>query len=447
MEDIINKELIDKDISDFLDFMSKKYGTLPKFLHNLGEFNNKILYSGSNWDKNELSAALKSFLFSSWSINGEYVKQFENEFSKKINIKYTVSTNSGSSANLVMLAAIKKHLKWEDESEVLVSPVAFSTTVSTIYQNRLTPVFVDIDFNDLNLNLDELEKKITKKTVAIFIAPTLGNPGNFSRLLEIKNKYNIELIGDFCDSIGSFYKGKHLSEYVLACSCSYFSSHHLSLLQYGSISTNILEIANICRRMISWGRRCSCRGSENLLLNGSCGIRWHNWLRTCPDLLIDDKYFFKEMGYNLQPLDFQGAIGIEQLKKWDFIHSKREEYNLYIKNLFSKYLPEIKHPTVLPESKVSWFGVGLICPDKEYKYKLVQFLEKNGIQTRNYFSGNILMHDGFEFLDNWKEYPNANKVLELVFFIGCAPFYTEKHLQYIEEVLKLYKTMDRGSIK
>jgi CDP-6-deoxy-D-xylo-4-hexulose-3-dehydrase len=432
---------IRKDISEFLNTLKHKYGSnIPRFLHNLEKFDNKILYSGAHWDDNEPIAAIEALLFSGWSINGNYVAQFEKEFAKKINEKECITVNSGSSANLVMFAALKKYFKWEDGSEVIVSCASFPTSVAPIPQNQLKAVFVDIELSSLNFDLDEVEKKITPKTKAILISPVLSNAPDYDRLISIRDKYNVLLISDNCDSTGSKYKGKYFNEYTFCSSYSFFSSHHLSLIQAGAISSNNSEFINICRNMIMWSRNCTCLGEQNLLKYGMCKKRWSNWLKdSFPGIITDHKYFFTERGFNVQILEFQGAIGLEQLKKWDFIHSSRKNNKEYIQKLFEKYIPDIKHPNVLPDTDISWFGVPLICQDYTSKQKIVKYLNDNNINTREYFSGNILAHPGYSDLGDYRLYPNSNEILKRIFFIGSAPFYTQQHLDYIEEVLKKYE--------
>ncbi len=416
--------------------MGQKYGSLPKFAHNLREFNNQVLYSGFYWDEREIQVTLESLLFGDWSINGVKVAEFERQFSKKINNSHSLMLNSGSSANLVMLAGLKKRFGWKDDiDEVAVSTCSFPTSVSIIPQNRLKPLFLDINWDDLNIDLDEFQRKITKNTRAIIYAPTLGNPGQLDKLLEICARNNIHIIGDFCDSLGSKFNGKELYEYSIAASTSFFASHHLSCIQAGMISSNDEELIKICRSMSMWSRQCYCRGAANLLKLGTCKKRFSPWLKTQPDIIIDDKYYFTERGYNLQSLEFQGAIGIEQLKKWDEIHGKRKEHHRVIQGFFEKYIKDIKFPTVHLLSEPSWFGVGIITKDYEQKRRLVDYLENNKVQTRNYFSGNILEHPGYSDLANWKLFARASETLRRVFFVGCSPSYTDKHLNYIESVL------------
>lgn len=429
-----------QDIKEFLDKLKVKYGkNIPRFLHNLEEFDNKVLYSGACWDENETIAGLESFLFGGWSINGSLIAQFEREFAKKINEKDCVITNSGSSSNLVIFAALKKYFSWPDFSEIVISCASFPTSVAPIPQNNLKAVFVDIELNSLNFNLDQVEAKITPNTKAILISPVLSNAPDYDRLIKIRDKYEILLISDNCDSTGSKFKGKFFNEYTFCSSYSFFSSHHLSLIQAGAITSNDSKFIDVCRNMITWSRDCFCRGEQNLLKFGMCKKRWSNWLKDAyPGIITDHKYFFTEKGYNLQPLEFQGAIGLEQLKKWDFIHNKRTLHKEYIQKLFEKYIPEIKHPIQLPETEISWFGVPLICPNYDFKQKLVTYLNKHNITTREYFSGNILAHPGYKDLDDFRLYENANEILKRILFIGCAPFYTEQHLDYIEKILKGY---------
>lgn len=427
-----------QEIKDFIVKLQEKYGQLPKFAHNLKKFDNKVLYSGFYWDNNELEAMLESLLFDVWSINGVKVAEFERKFSEKIQQSFSLMVNSGSSANLIMMAGLKRFYGWKDDDEIITSACCFPTTAAVIPQNRLKPVFVDINFEDLNINLNKIQEKITKNTKALFFAPTLGNPGNFQELIDICKENRILFILDNCDGLGTTFKGYQLPLFAEASSCSFFASHHLGLIQAGMVSSNNQELIKICRSLSMWSRNCFCRGAANLLKDGTCKKRFSNWLETQPEIIIDDKYFFTERGFNLQALEFQGAIGLEQLKKWEDIHTKRFNNHNTIQNLLSKYIPELQFPKVYDNMNPSWFGVGIITKDYEQKRKLVTHFENNGIQCRNFFSGNILEHPGYKDLGDWREFPKASETLRRVFFIGCAPSYTDKHIDYIEKVLKEY---------
>lgn len=423
-------------IVDFINQV-KKEQFIPEYCHNLKGAKNKVFYSGPLMDDDELVEAIDSLLFGKWFSSGEKVYKFEQEFSKKINQKYSVMVNSGSSANLVMIAALKKHFKWVDTDEILLSVVGFPTTLNPIIQNNLKPVFVDIEYNTLNFDLDLLEKKITSNTKAIFISPVLGNPPDMDKLLEISNKYGIQLIMDGCDSFGSKWKDKDLCEYAIATSCSFYPAHHITTGEGGMVSSNIEEIVKLARSFSWWGRDCFCIGPANLLKNGSCNCRFSNWIKELP-YQIDHKYFFTQIGYNLKPLDLQGGIGLAQLKKSDKFHEIRKTNKKTIQSILES-IKSLKFPSQDERADVSWFGVPVICDSYLSKNKLVNYLESNGIQTRNYFAGNILLHPAYSHLEHWSNYPNANGVLEKVFFIGCSPTITSDNIEYIREVISKYE--------
>jgi len=422
-----------KEIQDFINQMSTKFGGVPKFIHAENNSNN-IYYSGPYFDDKELSAMIESIMFGNWFSSGEKVNIFEKEFSKKFKTAYSVMVNSGSSANLAMIYALKKYFNWKNNDEIILSVVGFPTTLSPIIVNNLKPVFIDIEFDTLNFDLNKIEEKITKLTRAIFVSPVLGNPPNFNKLIELCKKHNIKLVLDNCDSLGSKWEGKYLNEYAVASSCSFYPAHHITTGEGGMVSSNNKEIIKIARSMSSWGRDCTCVGIENLLSNGTCNKRFSKWLPE-QDIIIDHKYVFTNLGYNLKPLDLQGAIGSVQLSKFEEIFTKRVLHKNKIQQILENNL-DIKIINDIPGAIVSWFGIPIICKTKEIKRKLVKELELNKIQTRNYFSGNILLHSAYKHLDDWKLYPNANKVLENVFFIGCSPIYTQKNFDYINKVTK-----------
>jgi CDP-6-deoxy-D-xylo-4-hexulose-3-dehydrase len=413
---------------------------VPKYIYNdhFEPGKTPVYYSGPYWDDKETVAAIDSFLNGKWITAGEKVYKFENEFSKKFNTKYSHMVNSGSSANLILISALKKYFKWEDNDEIIVSPVGFATTVSVLYQTRLKPVFVDIEWNTLNFDINQIESKITPKTKGIFISPVLGNPPDMDELLKIAEKYNLKLIGDNCDSLGSKWNNKYLNEYYIAYSNSFYPAHHISTGEGGMVCTNDPELKKLFVSLSWWGRDCYCVGSANLLSCGTCGNRFDNWLENYNGV-IDHKYVFSEMGYNLKPLDLQGAIGLVQLDKLNEIENNRKISNEKISKIFTGNIPGLRVPKVLDKADPCWFGTPFICEEEGLKHRLVKHLEANKIQTRNYFAGNILLHPGYSFLDDYRNYPEANKVLDKVFFIGAAPHYTENVFEYIEDVVKKFK--------
>ncbi len=409
----------------------------PKYLYNKNFVSGKdqVLYSGPYWDNKEITSSIKTLLSGKWLVSGENVYKFENQFSKKFGVKYSHMVNSGSSANLVMITALKKYFKWNDGDEIIVSPVGFPTTISPILQNNLVPVFIDIEYETLNFDISLIEGKITDKTKAIIVSPVLGNPPDMDKLKEICHKYNLELVGDSCDSIGTKWDGKDLNEYYVAWSTSFYPAHHITTGEGGMISTNIEELKKLFVSISWWGRDCYCVGSANLLACGTCGNRFDKWLESYNGI-IDHKYVFTNIGYNLKPLDLQGSMGLEQLKKFDEISDNRKTSKKRISEILIKYVDGLKTVKMLEKADTCWFGTPFICQNKEQKDKLVSFLESNKIQTRNYFAGNILLHPAFKELDDMSKYPNSNIVLDRVFFLGASPHYNDDVFDYIENVFK-----------
>lgn len=425
-----------KKIDEILDELSEyiKFNQ-PKYLYNKNFVPGKsqVLYSGPYWDENEIMSAIKTLITGKWVVAGENVHKFESRFAKLFGVKYAQMVNSGSSANLVLIAALKKYFNWEDDDEIIVSPVGFPTTISSIVQNNLKPVFVDIEYETLNFDVTKIEEKITNKTKGIFVSPVLGNPPDMDFLKELCEKYDLKLIGDSCDSIGSKWDGKHLSDYYVAWSSSFYPAHHISTGEGGICCTNEPEIKKLFTSFSWWGRDCHCVGSANLLSCGTCGNRFDKWLDTY-DGIIDHKYVFTNMGYNLKPMDLQGSIGLVQLDKFSEIESNRKNSKNTIESILLKYVKGLSGVKTLYKADTCWFGTPFICENKTLKNKLVSFLEENNIQTRNYFAGNILMHPGYKHLDDINKYPNSNIVLGKVFFLGAAPHYDEKIFNYIEKV-------------
>lgn len=410
---------------------------LPKYVKNYDNYQEGqfVQYSGQLWDHNEIHAAIDALLNGAWIVSGEKVSEFQDAFSKRFNVKYSHMVNSGSSANLVMVTAAKKYYKWQDGDEIIVSPVGFPTTIAPIIQNGMKPVFIDIELETLNFDVSKIEEKINSKTRAIFVSPVLGNPPNMDVITSLCVSHDLILLGDNCDSLGSLWNGRLITDYYDTWTTSFYPAHHISTGEGGMVCSDNEDFIKEARSISWWGRDCYCVGSNNLLECGTCGKRFDNWLENY-DGIIDHKYLFTNIGYNLKPLDLQGAIGLEQLKKFDMLESKRREYKETIQKYIEDNIPGARVINATENSDPSWFGVPIYCESQDMKELLVSHFESNKVQTRNYFSGNILLHPGYKHLDDYKQYSNSNLALSNVFFIGCSPLYNEKVLNYIEGVCK-----------
>lgn len=415
--------------------ISKQFN--PAYIKNYDNFDSSkdsVLYAGPYWNHLELEAILDSVLNGNWIVSGPKVEQFQTEFAEKFNVGYSHMVNSGSSANLVMIAALKKRFRWNDNDEIIVSPVGFPTTIAPIVQNKLTPKFIDIEFDTLNFDVNLIEEAINKKTRAIIVSPVLANPPDMDRLKQICDDNDLILIGDNCDSLGTKYNDKHLSDYYYSWSCSFYPAHHISTGEGGMVSSNDKFLIDLVRSISWWGRDCYCTGVNNTLSCGTCGKRFDYWLENY-DGIIDHKYIYSNMGYNLKPLDLQGAVGSVQLTKVDDICAKRKHNKEQIEQMLVQHLG-IVPVKVYKNADPSWFGVPIVCRKQGEKELLVAHFEANRIQTRNYFGGNILLHPAYKHLGDYKKFPNANKVLDYVFFLGCSPLYNDSVLDYFNEVIK-----------
>lgn len=427
-------------INQFIQNAKEIDDNIFPFIANKEQFipgKDSVYYSGPYWDDSEARELIHSIMKGKWLSSGEKVNKFEHEFSKKFNFKNSVMVNSGSSANLVMFASLKKYFGWEDGDEIIVCACGFATTVAPIAQCGLTPVFVDIDWEDLNWDLQQVESKITSRTRAVISSPVLGNPYDIDKIVDICKRNSIELIADNCDSLGSKWNGQYVTDFAIAASCSFYPAHHICTIEGGMISSNIKEIVDLARSFAWWGRDCYCVGQQNLLSCGTCGKRFDKWLDGY-DGIVDHKYIFSNMGYNLKPLDLQGGVGSVQLTKFEEIHRIRRENKKSIGNIIESIFG-VRVVGERPEAETSWFGVPIVCETKELKETLVAHLEKNKIQTRNYFAGNILLHSGYKHLDDAGKYPEANQVLNKVFFLGCSPTINKNMINYIQDVVGNFK--------
>ena len=426
---------VSDQVGNFILHLEKEGYDLFPFLPNRDwKPGDQILYSGPYWDDQEPTAAITALLTGKWLPAGENVNKFERACSKKFEFDYSVMVNSGSSANLVMIAALKKYFDWKDGDEILVCACGFPTTINPIIQNGLKPVFVDINMDDLNWDLSQVEAKISDRTVAAFSSPVLGNPYDFDKFMEIIDANGLKYIADNCDALGSKWRGKFLTENAVAASCSFYPAHHICTIEGGMVSSNIEEVVQIARSYAWWGRGCYCVGSQNKLPNGVCGQRFDRWLEGY-DKDVDHKYVFGVQGYNLKPADLQGSIGLIQLTKQTEIHCVRRMNKTAMTQIFSQ-IPGCRVVEEKEHAETSWFGVPIIY--KDGKHHLVKYLEDHGIQTRNYFAGNILMHPAYRDIEPASNYPRASEVLDNVFFLGTSPIITMPMLDYIDEVVLKY---------
>jgi CDP-6-deoxy-D-xylo-4-hexulose-3-dehydrase len=405
-----------------------------------------VQYAGPFFDEKEYIAAIKSLL-NEWLVLGQDAITFETKFPKLFNKEYGILTNSGSSSNLLMMLAMtSKRLYNLPKGTKVITPIAgFPTTLNPIFQVGFEPVFVDIDLDTLNLNLDQVEELAKKGAKIITFAHVLGNPPNMTRLMDIIKQYDLILLEDCCDALGSTYDGKPIGSFGELASCSFYPAHHMTMGEGGFVVCNTKMQEIVTRSFREWGRGCYCVGKKaNLLKNGSCGNRFANWLPELPDEVFDHKYVYDEIGYNLKPIELQASIGLEQMKKLPEIHRRRKENHARLVNIFKPYEEFFILPKATELSDPSWFAFAVTIKDNtKFKRKdVVNHLESNKIQTRPYFAGNIMLQPAYNGLidknDVITKYPNARKITTDTFFLGTSPVITSNQLDYVEDVIKSF---------
>ena len=404
----------------------------------------KIPPSGKILDKHDLFNLIDASL-DMWLTTGRFAEEFETKFPKILGRKYCALINSGSSANLLALSALTSYKLGEGRlkpgDEVIAVAAAFPTTITPIIQNKLVPVFIDIDLGTYNINTEYLEDAISDKTKAIFLAHSLGNPFNIDKILDICHKYNLWLIEDNCDALGSKYNGKYTGTFGHISTFSFYPAHHITMGEGGAVLTDDLELYKIICSFRDWGRDCWCPpGKDN-----TCGKRFSWQLGDLP-FGYDHKYIYSHLGYNLKTTDFQAAIGLTQLEKLpEFIKKRKVNFKLLYDSFKKEGLDQcFILPRWLPESDVSWFGFPLTIKDDISfdRKELIEFLEKNKIGTRLLFAGNIIKQPVFTNNQiNYRvfgELKNTDKIMKDTFWMGVWPGIGEKEINYVIKKIKEY---------
>lgn len=399
-----------------------------------------VRVSGKVFDNEEIDNAIKAAK-DGWWTEGEFGKRFEAGFRKFMGVRYVSLVNSGSSANLAALASLtakvfgEKRLKPGDE--FITTAVAFPTTVNPGILYGLKPVFIDSDINTLNANIDQLEKAISKKTKLIMMAHTLGKPFNLDAVLKVVKKYNLWLIEDCCDALGSRYRSRQVGTFGHIATFSFYPAHQMTMGEGGAVITNNPLIHRSIRQFRDWGRDCWCdTGKDN-----TCGLRFGFKLGDLP-FGYDHKYSYSQIGFNLKLTDFQAAIGVAQLKKLPNFSKKRKENFKKYYEFFKKYRKYFILMKTGKKEDPCWFGFPLIVRDDApfTRNQLTEYLEKNKIGTRNVFSGNLLRHPAYKDV-KYKtvgSLKNADYILSGAFWLGVFPEIDDERINYVKRKIAEY---------
>lgn len=412
----------------------------------------KINYGGRVFDEEEISNLIDSAL-DFWLTSGYFVQSFERELSNFLGVKYCSMVNSGSSANLLAFMALTSSMLGERRilrgDEVITVAATFPTTIAPIIQYGAIPVFVDITIPDYNIDCSLLEEAVSSKTKAVIIAHAMGNPFNVDKVKAFCEKYNLWLIEDNCDSLGSeyYHNGRWLftGTFGDVATSSFYPPHHITTGEGGAVYTNDANVAKIINSLRDWGRDCWCpSGRDN-----TCGRRF-GWKSGELPFGYDHKYIYSNFGFNLKATEMQAAVGLAQMRKLpDFIEKRRRNWMI-----LKKGLKELEEFLILPEatenSKPSWFGFMITLRDgvRFSRDKIVHYLESEGIQTRMFFAGNIIRHPCFDDMRNSHygyrvvgDLKNTEKVMKDSFWVGVYPGISEDMAEYM--VCKIKEAIEK----
>lgn len=404
----------------------------------------RIPYAGRVFDQKEIIQLVDSAL-EFWLTEGRYTHEFEEKLAQKLGVRFSLLVNSGSSANLLAFAALTSPLLNEQQikrgDEVITVAAAFPTTVAPIINYGAVPVFVDVLLNDGTYNIDcnFLEQALSPKTKAVMLAHTLGNPFDLKRVKDFCAKHNLWLIEDNCDALGSKYDGKYTGTFGDIGTSSFYPPHHMTMGEGGAVYMNNPLLYKIARSMRDWGRDCVCpSGKDN-----TCNNRFNQQFGELP-FSYDHKYVYSHFGYNLKATDLQAAIGCVQLEKLDgFMLARRNNWQKLYDGL-----KDLERYFILPQATLnsipSWFGFLLTVRENAgfERDAIVRYLEKNLIQTRMLFSGNLIRHPCFDQMRKSSSgyrmvsgLPNTDMIMNNSFWVGVYPGIKQGVVDYIIKII------------
>jgi CDP-6-deoxy-D-xylo-4-hexulose-3-dehydrase len=389
------------------------------------------------------AAELKNMVESSldgWLTTGRFNAEFEKRLAEYLGVKYLITVNSGSSANLVAFSALTS-TRLGDRAirpgdEVIGVAAGFPTTVNPILQFGAVPVFVDVDLATHNIDVSKIEAAISPKTKAIMLAHSLGNPFNLEVVTALCKKYNLWLVEDCCDALGATYNGQMVGTFGDIATLSFYPAHHITMGEGGAVFTNNAELKLIAESFRDWGRDCYCPpGKDN-----TCNQRFRWKLGDLPEG-YDHKYTYSHLGYNLKISDMQAACALAQMDRVDeFIRARKENFAYLKAKLQATCGDFLELPEATPNSDPSWFGfLCMLKPETGVKrVDLLQYLDENKIGTRLLFAGN-LVRQPYMVGRNFRvagSLENTDKIMNQAFWLGVFPGLTTEHLDYIVQKIE-----------
>jgi len=391
--------------------------------------------SGRVFDAREIEHLVDSSL-DFWLTTGRYAEQFEAAFAKVMGVRHALLCNSGSSANLLAVSTLTsprlKSRRLRDGDEVVTVAAGFPTTVNPILQNRLVPVFVDVQLGTYDADIDQLAAAVGPKTKAVVMAHTLGNPFDLDAVTALCEEHGLWLVEDCCDAVGAKFRGQNVGSFGDLATASFYPAHHITMGEGGAVVTRKQALKKIVESFRDWGRDCWCvPGDEN-----TCGRRFDWQLGELPHG-YDHKYIYSHLGYNLKATDMQAAVGVAQLDKLPGFHAARVCNWQRLRDGLAPLEEFFVLPQATHDSEPSWFGFALtVRPEAPFgRHELVQYLESRRIGTRQLFGGNLVRQPAYLDLPHRVVGPltSADLVAEGTFWVGCYPGLTDPMLDWVIE--------------
>lgn len=432
----MNKDTIKKQIFDLVEQYSALHFEEKPFRagNSVVPPSGKVL--GASELKNMVDASLDG-----WLTAGRFNEAFEKRFAEFVDVPYALTTTSGSSANLLAFTALTSH-KLGDRAlkpgdEVITVASGFPTTVNPILQNGMVPVFVDADIPTYNIDPTKIEAAVTDRTRAIMVAHTLGNPFDLDAVMAVAKRYNLWVIEDCCDALGSRYKGQHVGTFGHIATCSFYPAHHITMGEGGMIFSKDRGLRNIIESFRDWGRDCYCGpGCEN-----TCGKRFGQQLGSLP-FGYDHKYTYSHLGYNLKITDMQAACALAQMDRLSgFIEARKHNFG-FLKDRLRSCDEFLILPEATVGSEPSWFGFPITIRESAgvARVDLLNYLDQNKIGTRLLFAGNLTRQpyfDGRTYRISG-ELTNTDSIMNNTFWIGVYPGLTEEMLAFVVEKIETF---------
>ena len=399
-----------------------------------------VRYAGRVFGSDEVRNAADAVL-DFWLTAGRFSEEFEARLADYLGLSDVLMVNSGSSANLVAVTTLTSPQLGDRQlrpgDEVITAAAAFPTTVAPIVQNRLVPVFVDVDLGGYNALPDRIAEAIGPRTRAIILAHTLGNPWNVARIQELAKQHGLWLIEDNCDALGSRYQGRLTGTFGDLATFSFYPAHHITTGEGGAVATNNEILARIARSMRDWGRDCYCAGGEN----NTCGRRFSQQFGSLPSG-YDHKYVYSHIGYNLKATDIQAAIGCAQMDRLEGFTAARKRNHAFYNEALRPFGDRLILHQATEGADPSWFAYVLtVAPNAGFsRAEILAYLQTRKVETRNLFSGNLLRHPGFCNIEHRVvgDLGNSDRITSDTFFIGVYPGLTEPELEYVADVFKTF---------